>query len=501
MRITPVEEIPEQVLASPALLYLFHRVEQILGIKSSFESLEKLNKHLEEQTGAAFIENPGAFERAFISQEQIFAAADFLTVNETYFFREGAHFNLLMRQFLPQLAALNRPIQICSAASSIGCEAFSLAMLLDFYAKNKNARAQNNAAFDFRIDAFDISAAAIESAKNARYTANTMRTDGAEWKYILDSYLHKEGSEYVVARALREKVNFFTHNVMDSIGKQYDVIFFRNAMIYFLQENRRAIMDNLAASLVNDGILFLGTTETSSVRHPLLINRYVSDVFYFQKISPAFYYSQPSSTARQKTAADFNVVEKSAVSIEPARDFVQKEEKSRIDINEQSINCKEVEVILEKDEGAPNAQKVLEIIKSEKLSNSALTGNELAAAVTTFLGSEDFASASLALTQLEKCGKDEEAVTSFLRGEYDFLCGRTDDAEKSYADAAAKDKAFWPAFYRISAFAAHGNRTLYEYKLKKACESLELGKKLHYECFMGGFSPDYFLRILEKKLV
>ena len=327
MRITSVEEIPEQVLASPALLYLFHRVEQILGIKSAPESLEKLNKHLEEQTGAAFIENPGAFERALISQDQIFAAADFLTVNETYFFREGAHFNLLMRQFLPQLASLNRPIQICSAASSIGCEAYSLAMLLDFYAKNKSAREKNNAAFDFRIDAFDISAAAIESAKNARYTANTMRTDGAEWKYILDSYLHKEGSEYVVARALREKVKFFTHNIMDSIGKQYDVIFFRNAMIYFSQENRRAIMDNLAESLVNDGILFLGTTETSSVRHPLLINRYVSDVFYFQKISPAFYYSQPSSAARQKTAADFSVVEKSAVSIEPARDFVQKEEK------------------------------------------------------------------------------------------------------------------------------------------------------------------------------
>jgi chemotaxis protein methyltransferase CheR len=372
-------------------------------------------------------------------------------------------------------------------------------MLLDFYVKNKSARTQTESAFDFRIDAFDISASAIESAKNARYTANAMRTDGAEWKYILDSYLIKDGAEYVVSRALREKVNFFTHNIMDSVGKQYDMIFFRNAMIYFSQENRRTIMDNLAESLVNDGILFLGITETSSVRHPLLINRYVSDVFYFQKISPAFYYSQPVSAVRQKTAADFCIEEKHAPSPKPALSPTRKkEEKPRT--SDKPINCKEVAVILEKDEGAPNAQKVLEIIKSEKMPNSALTGNELAAAVTTFLGSEDFASASLALTQLERRGNDEDAVASFLRGEYDFLCGRTDDAEKSYADAAAKDKAFWPTFYRISAFAANGNRTLYEYKLKKACESLELGKKLHYECFMGGFSPDYFLRILEKKL-
>jgi chemotaxis protein methyltransferase CheR len=499
MRITSIEEIPSQILSSPALLYLFHRVGQILGIKSAPESLEKFNDYLEEQTGATFIKNPGAFERALISQEHIFAAADFLTVNETYFFREGAHFNLLMRQFLPQLASLNRPIQICSAASSIGCEAFSLAMLLDFYAKNKGARSQTEFAFDFRIDAFDISASAIETAKNARYTANTLRTDGAEWKYILDSYLIKDGAEYAAARALREKVNFFTHNIMDSIGKQYDVIFFRNAMIYFSQENRRTIMDNLAESLVNDGILFLGITETSSVRHPLLINRYVSDVFYFQKISPAFYYSQPDPAVRQKKASDFYIEEKHAPSPEPASAPVQKKE-NKPPISEQQINCKEVAAILEKDEGAPNAQKVLQIITNEKASDGVLTGNELAAAVTTFLGSEDFASASNALTQLEKRGGDGEAVASFLRGECDYLCGRTDDAEKSYADAAAKDKAFWPAFYRISAFAANGNRTLYEYQLKKACESLELGKKFHYECFMGGFSPDYFLRILEKKL-
>jgi chemotaxis protein methyltransferase CheR len=44
------------------------------------------------------------------------------------------------------------------------------------------------------------------------------------------------------------------------------------------------------------------------------------------------------------------------------------------------------------------------------------------------------------------------------------------------------------------------NRTLYEYKLKKAIESIELGKDLHYESFIGGFSPDYFRQILEKKL-
>ena len=158
-------DIPEKVLANPALLYLYHRVEQILGIRAEIEGLLKLNAYLEKCCGASFIENPAAHEYLLTSRERIFEISDLLTVNETYFFREGVHFNLLA-SFLPELAKLKRPIQVCSAATSIGCEAYSIAMLLDYHAGN-------GLDFDFTVDAFDISAKAIETAKNGRYTANT----------------------------------------------------------------------------------------------------------------------------------------------------------------------------------------------------------------------------------------------------------------------------------------------------------------------------------------
>ena len=76
------------------------------------------------------MENPAAYEHLLNSREQIFEISKFLTINETYFFREGVHFDLLVR-LLPQLAKLNRPLRIWSAATSIGCEAYSIAMLLD----------------------------------------------------------------------------------------------------------------------------------------------------------------------------------------------------------------------------------------------------------------------------------------------------------------------------------------------------------------------------------
>jgi chemotaxis protein methyltransferase CheR len=52
----------------------------------------------------------------------------------------------------------------------------------------------------------------------------------------------------------------------------------------------------------------------------------------------------------------------------------------------------------------------------------------------------------------------------------------------------------------MSALAEKGNRTRYEYRLKKALESMELGAGRGYEIFIGGFSPDYYRRVLEKKL-
>jgi chemotaxis methyl-accepting protein methylase len=104
----PVVEIPAEVLSSPALLFLYYRVEQILGIKVGSDALIKLNEYLKKNCGASFIENPAAYENLFGSQELIFEIANLLTVNETYFFREGIHFELLSR-FLPQLIKDDRP--------------------------------------------------------------------------------------------------------------------------------------------------------------------------------------------------------------------------------------------------------------------------------------------------------------------------------------------------------------------------------------------------------
>ncbi|MCL2800692.1 MAG: hypothetical protein FWD28_02920 [Treponema sp.] len=476
-------EVPAEVLSCPALLFLYYRVEQILGIRASVDALIALNKYLEETCKGSFIKNPAAYEYLLTSREQIFDISKFLTVNETYFFREGAHFNLLA-SLLPELIRSGRTLRICCAAVSIGCEAYSIAMLLDHQIKN-------GLNFDYNIDAFDVNINSVETAKNARFSENSLRTDGSAWKNILNLYLIKENGFYNVSHEIKNKVNFFPHNIMRGLDKQYDIIFFRNSLIYFTPKNRLTVLTNISESLFTNGLLFLGVSETSSVKHPLLASRYKSDVFYFQKIS---------SESIENTAFPDNIIKVNA----DRRNRQNSQYKQILPKKEEIfVDCGEITNILKDDDGRQNSDKVLSAFKYSNLSS--FSGANLVSCIITLLNMQNLENAEKILEHLEK--NNSSVFTRFLRAEYYFLSGIAEEAEKFYHEAAVKDKFFWPAFYRIAIIASEGNRTRFEYKAKKTLESIDLWQKLepdnriNYECFMGGFSPDYFKRILENKLL
>ena len=470
-------ELPPEISGNPALLYLYCRIEQIFGITADCEALIKLNDYLEKKCGNTFIKNPAAYESLLVSPEQTYITAKYLTVNETYFFRESAHFQFLA-DILPDIAKPGRPVKICSAAVSSGCEAYSIAMLLDYYAKKKQD-------FDFYIDAFDINAEVIETAKNARYTSNAIRSDGSCWKHILDSYLVQDNNEFIVSHNIRKKINFFTHNILSGLEKQYDIIFFRNTLIYFSARNRLTVINNLADSLHSGGLLFLGISETASIKHPLLSNQYSNNVFYFQK-------TETANTAAQITKPVSNIMQDN--STVPVQQLI----KSESHCPELSIDCTKVTEILKVDDGKSNAQNIMNMLA--KGDSEPLCGSRIAACAVYYLHIQDFYNADYILRFMEK--HNTGAYTNFLRGEYFFLNEQAEEAEKYYNEAAVKERLFWPAFYRIAVLSANGNPVRYEYKIKKTIESIELSQKtdLNYECFLGGFSSDYFRRILEKKL-
>ena len=182
-------------------------------------------------------------------------AVDLLTTNETYFFREPAHYELLQGE----LARLKpRALSVWSAASSYGDEAYSTAMLLD------EMQQRGIIGGDWAILGTDISDRALRTGVEAVYPLERLREVSPERlrRYCLRGDGESEGLVCIKPR-LREHVRFGQINLCLPIGDigLFDVIFLRNVLIYFDAPTKREVVDRVLGQLKPGGLFFIGTAE------------------------------------------------------------------------------------------------------------------------------------------------------------------------------------------------------------------------------------------------
>ncbi|MEY3125906.1 MAG: hypothetical protein RLZZ573_2426 [Pseudomonadota bacterium] len=183
-------------------------------------------------------------------------AVDLLTTNETYFFREPKHYDLLEAELTTRRS--KAPLSIWSAASSFGDEAYSTAMLLS------DMQISGKIGPDWSILATDISHRVLLSAKEAVYPQDRLRAVSPERlrRYCLKGEGPSEGQSMVVDK-LRGRVQFGQLNLckpFSGLG-QFDVIFLRNVLIYFDIPTKREVVDRVLETLKPGGLFFLGTAE------------------------------------------------------------------------------------------------------------------------------------------------------------------------------------------------------------------------------------------------
>ncbi|NHZ37037.1 CheR family methyltransferase [Massilia rubra] len=181
-------------------------------------------------------------------------AIDLLTTNETYFFREAKHFDLLRER---ALAARPRgeAFRVWSAACSSGEECYSIAMVL--------ADCLGERPWD--IMGSDICTKVLHKAQIGHYPMERARhiPPALLRKYCLKGQDAQEGTMLVEA-SLRRRVRFGQVNLNTALPQlgQFDIIFLRNVMIYFNGDTKRQVVDRISALLKPHGCLVIGLAES-----------------------------------------------------------------------------------------------------------------------------------------------------------------------------------------------------------------------------------------------
>ncbi|WP_367872816.1 chemotaxis protein CheB [Luteolibacter sp. Populi] len=180
-----------------------------------------------------------------------------LLISVTNFFRDREAF-AAVEAIIPSLfkdKGPNDQVRVWVAGCATGEEAYSFAILLSEYAARLEAPPQ------IQIFASDIDETAIETARVGCYP-ETIMADVSEER--LRRFFSKESGRYCIRRPVREMVIFALHDLLkDSPFSRLDLVSCRNLMIYLNREAQARAFEIFHFALVQDGMLFLGSSESA----------------------------------------------------------------------------------------------------------------------------------------------------------------------------------------------------------------------------------------------
>lgn len=203
-----------------------------------------------------------------------------LTINETYFYREPSHLDVLANYLIEEVlskSTSHRKVRILSAGCSTGEEPYSIAIrLVEKYGSIKDI---------ISIIGVDINSRAVEKAVNGIFSKNSFR----DFPQLLKNrYFTSLGSEqYEIKKYIKECVEFYNDNLLNNAFSEYlqdiDIIFYRNVSIYFDLDSLKSIFEVLALNLNMGGYIVVGSAETLSHNLGILSLINIGGIFLYKK--------------------------------------------------------------------------------------------------------------------------------------------------------------------------------------------------------------------------
>ena len=179
-----------------------------------------------------------------------------ILVSVTDFFRDKKAFESLKEQLFIYLE--DKPqdyeLRLWSIACATGEEAYSFAILVAQISQELNKK------FNLHIFATDIDEAALAKARKGSYPSDSLKNIDAS---IVKEYFVKSHNSYKIIESIRKTIVFTNHNILnDPPFINQDFISCRNFLIYILPSVQQSIFQLCNYSLKDNGILFLGSSES-----------------------------------------------------------------------------------------------------------------------------------------------------------------------------------------------------------------------------------------------
>ena len=198
--------------------------------------------------------------QAYMRQNSNEATAMFndILIGVTNFFRDAKSWDLLAKTVIPALFADKHEgdsIRVWTIGCSTGEEAYTLGILLLEHAATLNER------IPIQVFASDLDDRALAQAREGIYPS-AIEADVSPAR--LEKFFTPHDSHYQVKRELRDIVLFTKHSVLrDPPFSKLDLISCRNLLIYLQRDVHEMVLDTFHYSLVPEGYLFLGSSESA----------------------------------------------------------------------------------------------------------------------------------------------------------------------------------------------------------------------------------------------
>ncbi|MCK8816680.1 protein-glutamate O-methyltransferase CheR [Natroniella sulfidigena] len=210
-------------------------------VKRRSNNLMKKHDITDYQACIDKLNNSKEFQREFL---------EYMTINTSEFFRNPDNFKYLKEKIMPELFKRKKKVKIWSAAASNGCEAYTLAIILNELQIDPSR---------YQIIATDIDPSILKEAKTGKYKKNSLKKVKQK---LITKYFTKQKNYYQLDNKIMNQVRFDRLNLLtDRYDSNLDLILCRNVFIYFTKEIKEQLTTKLSRALAKDGILFLGNTE------------------------------------------------------------------------------------------------------------------------------------------------------------------------------------------------------------------------------------------------